>query len=157
MIAADRLNMDQLKLVALDKDDLEVVSAHLQDAVVNPAEVLWRPGENRVVIALDRFDWEAAACNDRPAYRRRRAALRFDRVLSCRSRDVDVAAASPLSLLAVEFSETSAPSGTVTLFFSGQATFRLDVECLEVELVDIGPARDAGICPAHKISDDIPG
>lgn len=146
--------MDRLKLAALDKDDLEVVSAHLQDAIVNPAEVLWRPQERRVVIGLDRFDWEAAACSKTPAYKRRRAALRFDRVRACQCRNVDLGKDTALDLLAVEFSETDAPSGIVTLIFAGNATFRLDVECLEVELADIGPARDAGICPDHKFAAD---
>ena len=50
--------MDLLKLVALDGDDIEVVSAHLQDASVKPADIRWRPGERRIVVALDRFDWE---------------------------------------------------------------------------------------------------
>jgi hypothetical protein len=149
--------MDRLKFVALDKDDLDVVSAHLQDALVKPTEVLWRPQENRVVIALDRFDWEAAACSEKPAFKRRRAALRFDRVRSCKAKDVDLAKGAPLSLLAVEFDETDTPSGTVTLVFSGTATFRLDVECLEVELADIGPERDAGCCPDHKVADKIGG
>lgn len=147
--------MDRLKFAALDKDDLDVVSAHLQDAMVSPAEVLWRPQENRVVIGLDRFDWEAAACSQKPAFKRRRAALRFDRVRSCQAKDVDLADGASLSLLAVEFDETDAPSGTVTLVFSGKATFRLDVECLEVELADIGPERDAGCCPDHKVADKI--
>lgn len=52
--------MDLLKFIALDDEDLEVVSAHLQDAVVKVSEVLWRPREKRVVIALNRFDWEGA-------------------------------------------------------------------------------------------------
>ena len=144
--------MDRLKFIALDKDDLEVVSAHLQDAIVNPAEVLWRPQERRVVIGLDRFDWEAAACSSNPSYRRCRAALRFDRVRSCKAREIDPAGGRPLSLLAVEFAETDAPSGAVTLVFSGKATLRLDVECLEVELVDIGPPREAGLCPEHRVA-----
>ncbi len=52
--------MELLKLVALDQDDLEVVSTHLQDAVVCVGDVHWRPGEKRLVIGLARFDWEAA-------------------------------------------------------------------------------------------------
>ena len=42
--------MDLLKLVALDKDDLKIISAHLQDAIVNVADIVWRPTERRVVI-----------------------------------------------------------------------------------------------------------
>ncbi len=64
--------MDRLKLIALDREDIEVVSAHLQDAVVKSADIRWRPSEKRLVIALNRFDWEAA--NDvTPQFRRRRA------------------------------------------------------------------------------------
>ena len=74
--------MDPLKLVALDRDDIEIISAHLQDAIVKVADVHWRPDENRFVAALGRFDWEAAYA-DKPEYRRRLAALRFDRVLGC--------------------------------------------------------------------------
>jgi hypothetical protein len=62
--------MDQLKFVVLDEEDLEIVSTHLQDAVVKVSDVLWRPQENRVVVALNRFDWESAQA-DKPEYRRR--------------------------------------------------------------------------------------
>ena len=51
---------DQLKFVVLDEEDLEIVSTHLQDAVVKVSDVLWRPRENRLVVALNRFDWESA-------------------------------------------------------------------------------------------------
>ena len=125
--------MDQLKFVVLDEEDLEIVSTHLQDAVVKVSDVLWRAQENRVVVALNRFDWEAAQSAN-PENRRRRAALRFERVLSCKSQNVSPAGKDAvLNLLAVEFSETDEPSGVVTLTFSGGATLRLDVECLEAE------------------------
>jgi hypothetical protein len=145
--------MDMLKLVALDREDLEIVSAHLQDAIVRIGEVLWRPNENRVVIALNRFDWEAAV-GEVPSYRRRRAALRFDRVLSCKCKSLDCSAKEQvLNLLAVEFSETDAPSGVVTLSFSGGGALRLEVECLEAEVVDLGPIWQAARCPEHKTID----
>jgi hypothetical protein len=142
--------MDMLKLIALDREDLEVVSAHLQDAVVKIGEVLWRPNENRVVIALNRFDWEAAV-GETPSWQRRRAALRFDRVRSCKCRSLDCSAKEQvLNLLAVEFSETDAPGGVITLSFSGGGALRLEVECLEAEVVDLGPVWQAAHCPDHK-------
>src|SRR5258708_32089708 len=110
--------MDQLKFVVLDEEDLEVVSTHLQDAVVRVSDVLWRPHEKRVVVALNRFDWEGAR-SDKPEYRRRRSALRFERVLSCKGRDVNPTGKDAvLNLLAVEFAVTEAPSGEGTLTFS---------------------------------------
>jgi hypothetical protein len=141
--------MDQLKFVVLDEEDLEVASTHLQDAVVRVSDILWRPQEKRLVVALNRFDWEGTL-GENPEFQRRRAALRFERVLSCKCRHVDPAHKDDvLNLLAVEFTETEAPSGVVTLTFSGGATMRLEVECLEAELADLGPSWATGHCPAH--------
>jgi Protein of unknown function (DUF2948) len=141
--------MDPVKFVALDKDDLEVVSAHLQDAEIRVADVHWRPGEKRLVLAVDRFDWPAAIAAV-PELRRCRAALRFERVLACKCKNVNPAGKDQvLNLLAVEFTESAPPGGAVTLTFSGGATLRLEVECLEVELADLGPIRVADCCPSH--------
>jgi len=142
--------MDQLKLVALDQDDVEIISTHLQDSVLKVADVRWRPSEKRLVIAVNRFDWEAAQ-EDGPEYRRRRAVLRFDRVLSLKCRNVDCKdGTAVLNLLAVEFAETDPPAGVVTLMFSGGAALRLEVECLEAELADLGPVWTTACCPSHQ-------
>ena len=61
-----------------------------------------------------------------------------------------------LNLLAVEFSETDAPSGVVTISFSGGATLRLEVECLEAELADLGPSWTTAARPVHALSEDSP-
>lgn len=145
--------MDALKFIALDQDDLAVVSTHLQDAVVKVADVVWMPDDKRLVIGLNRFDWEATLEPD-PQYRRRRSALRFDRVLACKCRHVTSADKDTvLNLLAVEFEEKDAPAGTVTLTFSGGAALRLEVECLEVELADLGAVWTTTTCPGHPVDD----
>ena len=133
--------MEPLKFVALDPDDLEVVSTHLQDAEVKVADVHWRLQEKRLVIGLDRFDWQAWNASN-PEMCRRRAALRFDRVQSCKCKQVQPCDKDiVLNLLAVEFEPSDTPAGVVTLVFSGGKALRLEVECLEVELVDLGPER----------------
>lgn len=143
--------MDPLKFVVLDEEDLEIASAHLQDAVVRASDILWRPQQKRVIVALNRFDWEAAANGEKPEFRRHRTALRFERVLACKCRHLDPATREDtvLNLLAVEFEETEAPSGAVILSFSGGATLRLEVECLEAELADLGPSWTTTLCPDH--------
>jgi DUF2948 family protein len=139
--------MEPLKFVALDADDLEVVSTHLQDAEVRVADVHWRPQEKRLVLGVDRFDWQAWNATS-PDLCRRRAALRFERVLSCKCKQVAPAGKDAiLNLLAVEFEPTDTPAGVVTLVFSGGPALRLEVECLEVELVDLGPTRIADVHP----------
>ena len=144
--------MQPLKLIALDPDDISVVSTHLQDAVVKIADIVWLPAEHRLVIGMNRFDWEACGCED-PCYKRRRTALRFDRVMAFRCRNVDCKSKDTvLNLLAVEYDETDAPAGTVTLIFSGGAALRLEVECLECELTDLGPTWDAKARPEHVVN-----
>ena len=146
--------MDVLKFAVLDEEDLEVASAHLQDAVVKVADVHWRPGEKRLVVALNRFDWESTRDTNNE-YRRRRSALRFERVLSCKCQHVNPGRKDEvLNLLAVEFQETEAPSGVIILSFSGGATLRLDVECLEAELADLGPTWSTSVCPCHAELDE---
>jgi Protein of unknown function (DUF2948) len=145
--------MELLKLVALDRDDLEVVSTHLQDALVCVGDVYWRPTEKRLVISLARFDWEGSVGGARE-FQRRRTALRFDRVISVKCRNIDCTNKQAiLNLLAVEFEETNAPAGVVTMIFSGDAEARLEVECLECELVDLGPVWATTCCPSH--ADDV--
>jgi hypothetical protein len=145
---------EPLKFVALDQDDLEVVSTHLQDAEVKVADVHWRPQEHRLVLGLDRFDWQAWNA-DAPELRRRRAALRFERVLACKCKQVKPDGKDAvLNLLAVEFEATDAPAGVVILTFSGGGKLRLDVECLEVELVDLGPVWSTDLVPARADAPD---
>ena len=145
--------MELLKLVALDTDDLEVVSAHLQDALVSVGDVHWRPAEKRLVIGLARFDWEGALAAP-PEFQRRSTALRFDRVVSFKCRNVDCGDKHAIfNLLAVSFEETDSPAGVVTLTFSGGAALRVEVECLECALVDLGPIWTTTCCPTH--ADDV--
>ncbi len=145
--------MDPLRLIALEGDDIQIVSAHLQDALVRTADIHWRPAERRVVVGLNRFDWEGAAGGGSTQFRRCQSVLRFERVLSCKCRNVQSGKdrSEALNLLAVEFSETDTPAGVITLTFSGGAALRLDVECLEAELADLGPAWGAEICPDHAL------
>jgi len=125
----------QLKLIALDADDLAVISAHVQDARVRGCDIIWRAREKRLVIGMSRLDWEQAISGE-PAPRRLVAALRFDRVLACRSRDVDPS--QPLELVGIEFCPGEAPGGCALLLFADGGALRLDLECLECELTDLG-------------------
>jgi hypothetical protein len=149
--------MEQVKFVALDLDDLEVVSTHLQDARVKVSDIIWRPAEKRLVVALSRFDWLSAE-GAKPELWRCRSALRFERVNACKCRSLNPAGKDALlNLLAVEFSETDPPGGVVTLTFSGGGALRLEVECLEAELADLGASWPATGRPNHADTAPAPG
>jgi hypothetical protein len=133
----------QLKLIALDADDLAVISAHVQDARVQTGDIIWRQGEKRLVVGMNRLDWEQTLTGE-TAPRRLIAALRFDRVLACKSRDIDLETSeATLELLGIEFHPGEPFGGSAVLMFSQGGALRLDVECLECELADLG-ADDLG-------------
>ena len=132
----------QLKLIALDADDLAVISTHVQDALVQASDIVWRQGEKRLVVGMSRLDWEQTLDGETEP-RRLVSALRFDRVLACKSRDIDLAAPETvLDLVGIEFhpqdGRDEEPGGSALLLFAQGGAIRLDVECLECELTDLG-------------------
>lgn len=145
--------MADLKLIALDADDLSVISAHLQDAVLQVGDVTYLPRDKRFAALANRFDWFNALKDGKSApeeFARRRAALRFERVLSAQVQGIDLKSKSTvLSLLAIGFEPTDAPEGDVILHFSEGRAIRLHVECIEAELKDLGAVWQATSKPQH--------
>lgn len=131
-----------LKLIALDAEDLAVISTHVQDARVQPSGIIWRQGEKRLVVGMSRLDWEQTLAGEAEP-RRLVSALRFDRVLACKSRNIDPATPEAvLDLVGIEFyprdGRDEEPGGSALLLFAQGGAIRLDVECLECELTDLG-------------------
>lgn len=144
--------MEDLKLIALDPDDLRVLSLHLQDAVVRVGDMAFLKQDMRFAAIANRFDWEGAVKKD--ALQRRRAGLRFERVKAAQVQGFDPQQKDQvLALLAVTFEAGDEPSGAVILNFAGGAAIRLEVECIEAELRDLGAAWRARSKPAHATDD----
>jgi Protein of unknown function (DUF2948) len=146
---------DPLKLIALDGEDLAVLSAHMQDAVLLVGDMTFLPRERRFAAIANRFDWTEAATAEADSAKpgpmlRHRAALRFERVLAAKVTGIDLKdQRQTLNILALQFAETSAPAGTVTIVCAGNAAIRLEVECLEAELKDLGAVWAAKNMPTH--------
>lgn len=149
---------DALKLLALDAEDLAVVSAQLQDAVVRVGDLAYVKSAQRFASVLNRFNWMAALQSGETetrgpeAFERRQCALRFERVRAAKLQNIDLAdKRRVLSLLAIQFEPTHAdqPDGEILLIFAGGAAIKLDVECIECELRDLGAAWSTKSMPAH--------
>jgi hypothetical protein len=139
-----------LRLSALDVEDLAVISAHMQDAVLLAGDMRYTPKRKQFVLIANRFAWDEAETPQR-----RRTGLHFDRVLSVKTLNMNhLEKDEVLSLLSVTFAETDAPSGEVLLSFSDGATIRLTVECLECRMADLGPAWAAKAVPNHPLDED---
>lgn len=144
--------MSLLKLLALDDEDLEIMSAHVQDAVVKTADFQWRGQEKRFVASINRFAWEEEIKGGlRRTHERHRSVLRFDRVLKVRFKGIDKEKPDNiLSLLTIQFLPKQTPGGIITLLFAGEAVIQLEVECIEAQLTDLGPVWQAQSRPKHK-------
>ena len=145
------LRQQGLKLLALDREGLAVISAHAQNTCVKLADMAWLPRQRRFLVAGMRYDWVGAKTG--PA-ERVSSVLRFDRVLrvsqlglSNRPKD------ETLNLLAVTFEKTDPPAGMIILAFADGALVRLEVECVEAELCDMGFRQPATACAGHALTD----
>lgn len=131
-----------LRLVAFDAEDLEPVSAALQDAVALLGDFEFSRRRKAFTIALNRFCWETGQRRDR----RVRCGLQIGGVTAAKSQNIRQGARDAVvNLLAIGFEAGEDAAGTVTLTFSGGGELRLDVECLDVVMADLtAPWRAQG-------------
>lgn len=142
--------MQQLKLAALDQEDLDVISAHMQDAVLSVADIRYLPREKAAVFVMNRFVWDGEKDKRTGEYERRRAALSVKRVRSMRAHGIDPTNKEQIiDLLAITFDPKDEPAGVVLLAFAGGGTIALEVECIEVQMADLGAAWGTKNKPEH--------
>jgi hypothetical protein len=136
--------MDLLRLVAFDPEDLAVISAHLQDSLLRVDDIAYLPKERRFAIQTRRYDWESETPQ------RRLTCMHFEHVTAVRVRGIDRSNKDAvLNLLAIAFEERDAPSGTATLIFADGGAIQVDLECIEMQMKDIGPVWAAESRPVH--------
>src|SRR6516164_9189561 len=139
--------MSRLKLAAADPEDLQVLSARLQDSVLKLKNVSWQPKKRRFVAVVNRLQWEAGGQT------RVRAGLHFDGVLKVQSQRVKLGAdEAVVSLLAISFTPNGNedPGGVIELVLAGGGAFRLTVECVDAELADMTSSWTARGTPDHE-------
>jgi len=143
--------MTELKLLALDPEDLQIISTYVQDGVVRVGDVGFAERDNRFALLLNRYAWEVGNSR-RSSGERRRSALHFDRVQAVQATGINLEATDgALELLGLIFEEQAAPGGFITLNFAGGGTIRLQVECIEARLADLGAAWSARVRPSHDL------
>jgi hypothetical protein len=142
--------MTDLKLLALDSEDLDVISATTQDAVVRVGDMGYAKGDKRFALLMNRFAWEESDAKGKDL--RKRAALHFDRVTDVKVAGIDTdKREGVLELLSVRFAESATPGGVIDLTFAGGGTVKLTVECLEARLQDLGATWAARARPEHLL------
>ncbi len=143
-----------LRLVARDGEDLKVISALVQDAVLPVTGLKFDARHRRFALMLNRFRWEDRDEAERlgRAYERVRSVMVVEDVRKVQSMGFDRAENDlVLSLLSMEFAPGEDGTGRLVLTLAGDGAVALDVEALEVRLDDVTrPYRaPSGKAPHH--------
>ena len=139
-----------LKLLAQDADDLKVISAYVQDAIVRVGDLAYLPRQHRFAAYINRYCWED--CGDGKAGARMCSGLHFDGVLKAQTQRIrQDDPESLLELLALDFTPEGEVGGVIDLLFAGGGSIRLTVECIDGVLRDMGGPWPAKVRPEHGI------
>lgn len=142
--------MVDLKLLALDTDDLAIVSAHMQDSVFRVGDLSYDARHRQFTAVVNRFVWEKADRNSK-GFERRRSVISFKRVQAVRTLDLKRHDPDEVyCLLTIRFEQKDeGPEGVVELTLAGGSAISLDVECIEVQMLDTGGAWATQRMPLH--------
>ena len=142
---------DKLKLSALDADDLGVISAAVQDALVAVRDCAYFKDEKRFVLLLNRFRWEADPTVE-AAYSRTHSALVFNEVTAVRHHNIPLDEPDRmLELLALVLDYKGENDRSVTLRFAAGRAIRLEIARLACHLGDVGEPWATPWKPAHPV------
>ncbi|MCK0167360.1 DUF2948 family protein [Jannaschia sp. S6380] len=137
-----------LRLWATDADDLQVVAALVQDAVLPASEMTWQKGARRFAMLVNRFRWEHGTRTPE----RVQTVLTASDVTHVRGQGVVPGDADTvLSLLTLEWEAGADADGCLRLTFAGDGVVEVACDCLDLRLRDVTApyAPPSGKAPSH--------
>ena len=145
------MKVTNLKLLAVSDEDLRVVAAHLQDAIVSVQDIASLKKNRIFLIQLNRFMWEDVEKGVFRKNKRIRTVLKFDNVTSVLSKNINIKKNKIfLDFLTIESSLLPDKSYEIKLIFSGDAVIKIKTEVIDVTLDDQGLSWDSKTQPKHE-------
>ena len=146
------MKVKNLKLIARTEEDLRVVSAHLQDSIVNIADIANLQKNKIFLMQLNRFMWEDVEKGVFRKNKRIRTILKFENVLNVLSKNVNQSKKDKfLDFLAIETNKMPDNNYEMKIIFAGDSIIRVICEVIEVTLDDQGEAWDTKNKPKHRV------
>ena len=141
-----------LKLIAKTDEDLKIISAHLQDSIVDVKNIANLKKNKIFLMQLNRFMWEDVEKGVFRKNKRVRTILKFDNVLEVNSKNINKLGKNNfLDFLAIESNVMPDKNYEMKLIFSGDLIIRVLTEVIEVTLDDQGDPWDTKNKPKHKV------
>lgn len=143
-----------LRLLAESAEDLTILSALVQDSVFTGADLRYSRKERRLDLLLNRFRWEDAdrAAREGRSPERARAVLTIRDITRLGRQGIEPSDAQAiLSLLSLGFEPGEDGTGALLLTLAGDGAIRAEVECLNLQLIDVTRpyAAPSGKVPSH--------
>ncbi len=142
-----------LKLIAKTEEDLRVVSAHLQDAIVNVSDVANLKNNKIFLMQLNRFMWEDVEKGVFRKNKRIRTILKFENVIKAHAKNINQSKGNKfLDFLTIETNQMIDNNYEMKIVFAGDSIIKIIAEVIEVTLDDQGDAWDTKNIPKHKLT-----
>ena len=140
-----------LKLLALNDDNLKVLSAHLQDSVVLVKDMIFLKKSRTFLMMVNRFMWEDIELGVFRENKRIRCAVKFENVLEVKSRNISQKKKDKiLELLSID-SEVKNNKKELLITFAGNNEIILIVEEINILLDDVGLPWKVKHVPKHQL------
>lgn len=145
--SASAADYKPLRLLAQEAQDLQVISAALQDGIAHIGDIRYEPAARRLTMLFNRFRWEV---EEGAPGQRVYAALQLGDVGRVQHRGLSSEDKGALvCCLAMDFEPGEAPGGAVLLLFSGGHEMRIEVECVDAVLADVSDPWETTAAPDH--------
>ena len=145
------MEVKNLKLLATSDDDLRVIAAHLQDAIVSVKDIANLKNNRIFLIQLNRFMWEDVEKGVFRKNKRIRTVLKFDNVMSVFSKNINIKNDKNfLDFLTIESNLLNDKSYEIRLIFSGDSVIKIKAEVIDVSLDDQGSPWESKTQPKHE-------
>ena len=141
-----------LKLIARTEEDLRVVSAHLQDAIVNVNDIANLKKNKILLLQLNRFMWEDVEKGVFRKNKRIRTVLKFENVIKVYSKNIYQDKKDKfLDFLTIETNKMTDNNYEMKILFAGGSIVKIISEIIEVTLDDQGDAWVTKNKPKHIV------
>ncbi len=154
----------RLRLKAVDQDDLQIMAACLQDALIPLREMAFMARDRRFMAAFNRFQWERSTTPESDDdLMISQAALTIDHVREVKYRGLDQDLEGVKFELLTILAQPAGEHGfDIALLFAGDVAIKLRVSELCLTLADFGDPWAANVTPKHDLLDlqktpDMPG
>ena len=141
-----------LKLIGKNKEDLRVISAYIQDSIVNLRDIVFLKKNRYFIMMINRFMWEDAEKGVFRKNKRIRCAIKFEKVLEAKVKNINQKNKNRLlECLAIKCNLLKNENHEMKIFFAGDGVITLLVESIDLMLQDLGEPWNVKYTPIHKI------